>query len=64
MEERRKVSQILCAAQGDIDDETGDSVELHAQVKTIEAQRWYFRKRPDVPLGEILRRTGKRNLRS
>ncbi len=57
---RRSVTQILSAAKGDVDEEIRDSVELRAKVKATVAKRKSFRKRPDVPLGEVLARTGKR----
>jgi hypothetical protein len=57
---RRSVTQILTAAKGDVDEEVRDFVELRAEVKATVAKRKSFRKRPDVPLGEILAKTSKR----
>jgi hypothetical protein len=61
MGQRRQISQILAPVKGNVDEETCDSVESQVQVKTIKARRKSFRKRPDIPLGEVLTTTGKRS---
>jgi hypothetical protein len=57
---RRSVAQILTAAKPDVGEEIRDSIELKAKVKATVAKRKSFRKLPDVPLGKVLARTGKR----
>lgn len=61
MGQRRRASQLLASPRGQVEPRTCDSIELQVQIKTIEAERKSFRKRPDVPLGEVLAKTGKRD---
>jgi len=60
MAQRRGVAQILSGVRGDINEETGDSIESQVQATTGGFNLKAFRKRPDIPLNEFLARTGKR----
>lgn len=55
-DERRAVRQALIAAQGDVADQVADEAQSQAlrkgRVKRLKA----FRKSPDSPLGEVIKR--------
>ncbi len=59
MDERRTVGQVLGNLKGSIPDDEATAAELIAKTKTTTKRREGFKKRPDTPLGVVLRR--KRN---
>jgi len=63
MEERRSAKALLLTAQGTVDEETVIEAELKARQSLIHAKRERFKKKPDLPLKEVLERkqtTGRR----
>jgi hypothetical protein len=61
-EMRRASSQVLSAIKGAHDDLNADEKESKLTITTIELQRHAFKKKPDAPLGLVIRR--KRDWRS
>jgi hypothetical protein len=55
-DERRSVRQVLGAAQGDIASEVADEAQSQALVKGRMKKLQAFRKSPDRPLGEVVKR--------
>jgi hypothetical protein len=65
MEERRSVKSPLLSLKGTPDEEMAIDAELKSRLASIQAKRVSFRKTPDQPLKEVLRRkriTGARSL--
>jgi hypothetical protein len=63
MEERRAAKAPLFAVKGVLDEDVAVQAELDSRLSLIQAKRVGFKKRPDLPLKEILRRkstTGRR----
>jgi len=58
--QRQVVSQAIGSLKGHVDDSRADDVELVARNKLTHAKRSGFKKRPDIPLGVLLTKTGKR----
>ena len=55
-DERRSVRQVLIAAQGSIADEVADEAQSQALGKGRAKKLKAFRKSPDRPLGEVVKR--------
>jgi hypothetical protein len=55
-DERRSVRQLLGAAKGDIASEVADEAQSQALVKGRVKKLQAFRKSPDRPLGEVVKR--------
>jgi hypothetical protein len=60
MKLRRESSQILASLRGSVNVEACDSAELDTKIKSTIARRKSFRKKPDISLGEVLKKAGKR----
>ena len=56
MEERRSAKAKLLTANGTPDEETAIDAELRARQSLIHSKRYRFKKKPDIPLKEILLR--------
>jgi hypothetical protein len=54
--ERRTVRQALIGAQGPVADECSDEAQSQVLRKGRLQKLWAFRKSPDTPLGEVVRR--------
>jgi hypothetical protein len=55
-EERRSVRQVLVSAQGDVTCEVVDEAQSQALIKGRMKKLRGFRKSPDSPLGEVVKR--------
>jgi hypothetical protein len=54
--ERRAVREALIGAQGCVADESSDEAQSQVLIKGRLQKLWAFRKSPDTPLGEVVKR--------
>ena len=60
--ERRTVRQSLVFAEGDVADEVADEAQSQVLRKGRMQRLWAFRKSPDTPLGEVVKRRLRRRM--
>jgi hypothetical protein len=56
MDERRTTGEVLSRLRGSVQDDEATNIELLAKTRISDSRNRGFRKRPDIPLGAMLKR--------